>query len=147
MQVADRSFGSGWYDAETVDLFASEYGWSQDIIERLYRSEFIPLVKALQKRKLADEYREMREHWAFLAAVTANSALGAAASIAASMSGKRGRKPKEIKPEDFLDKKFVKMMKAMLDEYGDENEKAQPRDRGWAPQIQDAKAKGLKGPW
>ncbi|WDU82272.1 hypothetical protein [Caloramator sp. Dgby_cultured_2] len=48
------------------------------------------------------------------------------------------RKPKEVKADDFIDKKFA----AKIEKYFKE---AQPDE--WASYIAEAKAKGLKGPW
>ena len=102
----------------------------------MYRSEIPGIVKALSKRKLAERYRDMRENWAFLASVVTNGFLG----LAASMSGKR-RKPKLTSPDDFISKDFKRLMERVFGE-------AQPRRKtDWASLIEDAKAKGLRGPW
>lgn len=80
----------------------------------------------------------MRENWAFLASVVTNGFLG----LAASMSTRR-RKPKMVKPEDFLDKNFVRLMEEMLGK-----REARPQKKtDWASLIEDAKEKGLRGPW
>jgi hypothetical protein len=104
----------------------------------LYRSEIPGIVKALSKRKLAERYRDMRENWAFLASVATNGFLG----LAASMSGKR-RKPKLTSPDDFISKDFKRLMEQMF-----RDNWARPgKQTDWAPLIQDAKEKGLRGPW
>lgn len=54
------------------------------------------------------------------------------------------RRPKMTKPEDFLSKDFQKVVKEIFGEaQGAEPKKQSDR----ASLIQDAKAKGLKGPW
>lgn len=86
---------------------------------------------------MAEWYREMRENWAFLASVVTNGFLG----LAASMSGKR-RKPKLTSPDDFISKDFKALMKRVF------GEEAQPgKQTDWDSLIEDAKAKGLRGPW
>ena len=102
----------------------------------MYRSEIPSIVKALSKRKLAERYRDMRENWAFLASVATNGFLG----LAASMSGKR-RKPKLTSPDDFISKDFKRLMEQIF------NEARPGKQTDWASLIQDAKEKGLRGPW
>lgn len=105
-------------------------------MDRLYRSEIPAIASALGKQKTADEYREMRNHWAFLASVITNGALG----VAASFSG-RGRKPKMTSPDDFIDRDFKRLAEEIFG-------RSQPsRKMDWASLIEDAKEKGLKGPW
>ncbi|HHW27520.1 MAG TPA: hypothetical protein GXX23_09370 [Firmicutes bacterium] len=117
-------FGSGWYDPETVVLFARESGWTVDDMDRLYRSEIPAIAKALEKQRLVDEYRDMREHWAFLDGI-----LG----LAAGLSGKK-RKPKLTSPDDFLSKDFEKSVERILKE-------AQPaKQTDWASLVEDVKA-------
>lgn len=116
---------------------ASEYGWTPDEIDRLYLSEIPAIIKAIERRKLAERYREMRENWAFLASVVTNGFL----SLAAGMSGKR-RKPKLTSPDDFISKDFKKLMSRL---FGSEAQSGKQTD--WASLIEDAKAKGLRGPW
>jgi hypothetical protein len=54
------------------------------------------------------------------------------------------RRPKMTKPEDFLSKDFQKIVKEIFGEaQGAERNKQSDR----ASLVQDAKAKGLKGPW
>lgn len=60
------------------------------------------------------------------------------------MFSKRG--PKMTKPEDFLSKDFQRIVDVVFGEARDSVERgAVLTDR--ASQIQDAKDKGLKGPW
>lgn len=83
----------------------------------------------------------MRENWAFLASTVTNGFLG----LAASMSGKK-RKPKLTSPEDFISKDFKKLMKQMFRDNEAQPSK-QSKRKGWASYVEDAKQKGLKGPW
>lgn len=80
----------------------------------------------------------MREHWAFLAAVTINGFSG----LVASLSSKR-RKPKTIKPDDFIDKDFLKLFMELFPEEEKKKKKGKPLEL----LVEDAKAKGLSGPW
>lgn len=85
---------------------------------------------------MAERYREMRENWAFLASVVTNGFLG----LATGMSGKR-RKPKLTNPDDFISKDFKKLVERVFNE-------AQPgKQTDWASLIDDAREKGLRGPW
>ncbi|TCS80381.1 hypothetical protein EDD72_11748 [Tepidibacillus fermentans] len=66
--------------------------------------------------------------WAFLAAVIVNSFIA--------LGGEKDM----VEPEDFISKDFKKQVEAIL--------KAQSQEKDdWALLIEDAKAKGLKGPW
>lgn len=48
------------------------------------------------------------------------------------------RKPKTLEPDDFIGKDLKQLMKA----------EARPaKTADWASYIEDAKAKGIKGPW
>ncbi len=78
----------------------------------------------------------MRENWAFLASVVTNGFLG----LATGMSGKR-RKPKLTNPDDFISKDFKKLVERVF------NEAQSGKQTDWASYIEDAKAKGLRGPW
>lgn len=64
------------------------------------------------------------------------------AKSAASVFSKH--KPKMTKPEDFLSKDFQKVVREIFGEAQDAEPKKQS-DR--ASLIDDAKAKGLRGPW
>lgn len=50
------------------------------------------------------------------------------------------RRPKAVKPEDFLSKDFQRLVSEIFGE-------AQGAEDDWASLIDDAKEKGLKGPW
>jgi len=66
--------------------------------------------------------------WAFLAAVIVNGFIA--------LGGKKDM----VNPEDFISKEFKKQVEAIL--------KAQSQEKNdWASLIEDAKTKGLKGPW
>ena len=103
-------------------------------MRQLYPSELKAIVKELQRQVLIDEYAEHKNKWAFLAAVITN---GFSALIRA-LSGKKG-KPKLVEPDDFIGKDFKKIIQQAL---GEEKNK-----RKFEKHIQDAKQKGLKGPW
>jgi len=114
-------------------LLAREFGWTLDEMRQLKPTELVTILKELQKQKLIQEYHEMRNRWAFLAAVITNGA-----STVASMFSKK--KPKQVEPDAFISKE----MKRAIDKL---TKKAQQREARWAKLIQEAKAKGLKGPW
>lgn len=77
----------------------------------------------------------MRDHWAFLAATFMNGL-----NAVAGMFSKR--KPKQVKPEDFLNDDLKKRAQKIIKE-------AQPEktETDWASHIEDAKQKCLIGPW
>ncbi|MDO6355110.1 hypothetical protein Q3V94_08465 [Caloramator sp. CAR-1] len=112
-------------------LLAREFGWNIEDIKQLRPSELEVIIKELQKQKEIQEYAEFKGKWAFLAAIITNGF----AAIASMFSKRR---PKEVKPDDFIDKKYA----AKIERYFKE---AQPDE--WASYIAEAKAKGLKGPW
>lgn len=115
-------------------MLAKEFGWTLKDIRDLYPSELVAIVNELKKQKEVLEYTEFRSRWAFLAAVITNGF----SSIAGMFSK---HKPKAVKPEDFVDKKWYKKIEGMIKE-------AQPSPKDeWASHIAEAKAKGLKGPW
>ncbi len=87
------------------------------------------ILKELEQQKLFESYSDQRNHWSFLAATIINSTR----SLAGMFSK---RKPKMVSPDDLIDKNFKK---AFNDMFKKENE--------FDKHIQDAKAKGLKGPW
>ena len=115
-------------------LLAHEFGWTPDIIRSLYRSELVSILKELGKQKKIESYTEMKNKWAFMAAVIVNSV----AQLAYAFGGKR--KPKTIKAEDFLDKKYAREIeKAIKGE-----EIAVEKKYAW--HIKDAQQKGLNVP-
>lgn len=93
------------------------------------------ILEELKKQKELWEYAEFRGKWAFLASVITN-----AAAAIVSMFSKR--KPKLVNPDDFLDKKWRKKVESMFKEA-----QPSPTKDEWASFIEEAKAKGLKGPW
>ncbi|KRQ86057.1 hypothetical protein ABG79_02189 [Caloramator mitchellensis] len=113
-------------------LLAREFGWNIEDIKQLRPSELEAIIKELQKQKEIQEYVEFKGKWAFLASVITNGF----AAIANMFSKRR---LKEVKPDDFIDKKYA----AKIERYFKE---AQDEDK-WASYIAEAKAKGLKGPW
>ena len=91
------------------------------------------ILPELQRQVEIEQYNEQRDHWGFLAAVITNGFNGIA-----SMFSKR--KPKAVGPDDFIDKKAKKRFQRLL---GQEPE----QKSDWGKHVEDAKAKGLKGPW
>lgn len=114
-------------------LLAREFGWTLDEMRRLRPSELTAILQELQKQKLMQEYREMRNRWAFLAAVFTNGI-----SALAGMFGRK--KPKQVEPDAFISKELKKAVEKLT-------KKAQQEGNRWAELIREAKAKGLKGPW
>lgn len=104
-------------------------------MRKLYPGELKAILKELQKQKLVDEYAEQKNKWAFLAAVISNGFSG----IARMFSKRRG-KQKAITPDDFISKDFKRMVESGIYE-----NTSQKTDFG--KNIQDAKQKGLHGPW
>lgn len=110
---------------------AREFGWNIEEIKQLRPSELYAIVEEIKKQKLLEEYKQLKNGWAFLASVITNCfiALG-------------GKKNDMVDAEDFISKEFKKQVEAIL--------KAQSQEKkqdDWASLIEDAKAKGLQGPW
>ena len=101
-------------------------------MRQLYPSEIQAILKELQRQRLQEEYFEQRNKWAFLAAVISNGFSG----IARMFSKRRG-KQKTITPDDFISKEFKRIIESGISEKKTDFEK----------NIQDAKQKGLRGPW
>lgn len=114
-------------------LLAREFGWTLYEMRQLRPSELTVILKELEKQQLLQEYREMRNHWAFLAAMITNGV-----SAITSMFSKK--KPKQVEPDAFISKEMKKAVEKLT-------KKAQQGEDRWAALIQEAKAKGLKGPW
>ncbi|MCM8901329.1 hypothetical protein KVG29_08860 [Caldicoprobacter algeriensis] len=112
-------------------MFAREFGWTLDEIKQLRPSELEAILKELSRQKEVESVADQYNHWAFLAAMIAN----AAAAICGTLARKKG---KQYKPEDFIDKKVLSKIKTMPKET---NQQDLPS------LIEEAKAKGLKGPW
>jgi hypothetical protein len=115
-------------------LLGREFGWTLDEMRQLRPSELSAVMKELQKQKLIDEYTEQKNKWAFLAAVIMNGV----SILARVFSGKK-KKIKEISPDDFISKDFKKVVQKVLGK--------QEEDNGYKKHIEDAKQKGLNGPW
>jgi hypothetical protein len=105
-------------------------------MRQLYPSELQSILKELQKQKMLEEYSEQRNRWAFLAAVISNGFSG----IARMFSKRRG-KQKAITPDDFISMEFKKLA-------GPDTKGKRPgQESSYEKNIQDAKNKGLHGPW
>lgn len=114
-------------------VLAREFGWTLDEIRQLRPSELAAILKELQRQKTIQEYHEMRNKWAFLAAVFMNGISALAAKFG-------GKKPKLVEPDVFISKEMKKAVEQLT-------KKAQQEEDRWASLIEEAKAKGLKGPW
>lgn len=97
-------------------------------------SELTAILPELQKQIALEQYNEQRNHWAFLAAVITNGLKGIAGMFSK-------RKPKPVSPDDFIDKEAKKMLQQLLGQV------PEPEHKDWDKHIEDAKAKGLVGPW
>lgn len=117
-------------------------------MQRLRPSELAAILSELGRQRLIEEYNEQRNHWNFLAAVTTNGVSVLSGTIAGAFG--RRRKPKLVEPDDFVSKDAKKLFRQLLG-------RGQGRGRGgaeqaaanadWSKHIEDAKAKGLRGPW
>ena len=116
-------------------LLGREFGWTLDEMRQLYPSELQAIIQELQRQKLLDEYTEQRNKWAFLAAVISNGFSGVAR-----MFSKRRGKQKAITPDDFISKDFKRIVESGI--YESTSQKTD-----FEKNIQDAKNKGLNGPW
>lgn len=103
-------------------------------MRQLYPGELKAILTELEKQIAAEEYAQQKGKWAFIAAVITN---GFAVLIKV-LSGKKGR-PKLVEPDDFMSKDFKKLIQRILDE--------QKENKNYEKHEQDAKQKGLKGPW
>jgi hypothetical protein len=106
-------------------------------MQGLRPSELAAILLELQRQVALEQYNEQRNHWAFLAAVITNGF-----SRIAGMFSKR--KPKDVSPDDFIGKEAKKMLQRLLEQDRPEPELEQ---KDWSRHIEDAKAKGLAGPW
>ena len=104
-------------------------------MRQLYPSELQAIIQELQRQKLLEKYADQKSKWAFLAAVITNCT----AALARAFSGKK-RKSKLVEADEFISKDFKKLINQVLYE---EKEGKGKYDK----HIQDAKQKGLKGPW
>lgn len=100
-------------------------------------SELAAILLELQRQVALEQYNEQRNHWAFLAAVITNGF-----SRIAAMFSKR--KPKVVGPDDFMNKDAKKMLQRLL---GQDRPEPELEQKDWSRHMEDAKAKGLAGPW
>ena len=103
-------------------------------MRQLTPRELAAILNELQRQMAIEQLNEQRNHWAFLAAVITNG-FGAITSMFSK------RKHKAVSPDDFMGKEAKKMLQRLL---GQEPELEQ---KNWGRHIEDAKAKGLAGPW
>jgi hypothetical protein len=94
--------------------------------------ELAAILPELQRQMALQHYSEQRNHWAFLAAVITN-----AGRMIASAFGGGWHSVKAVEPDDFMGKDAKKTLRRLL---GEEPE------RDWSKHIEDARAKGLRGP-
>jgi hypothetical protein len=106
-------------------------------MQSLRPSELAAILLELQRQVALEQYNEQRNHWAFLAAVITNGF-----SRIAAMFSKR--KPKVVSPDDFMNKEAKKMLQRLLEQ---DMPEPGPRQKDWGRHVEDAKAKGLSGPW
>jgi hypothetical protein len=105
-------------------------------MRQLYPSELTPILKELNRQIMTEKYAEQRDKWSFLAAVISNGFAG----IGRMFSKKRG-KQKAITPDDFISMEFKKLA-------GPDTKGKRPgQESSYEKNIQDAKNKGLHGPW
>ncbi|WP_461365559.1 hypothetical protein [Candidatus Darwinibacter acetoxidans] len=106
-------------------------------MRQLRPSELAAILGELQRQTALEGLNEQRNRWNFLAATVINGASVVSAQVAA-LGGKR-RKPKFVEPDDLMSKDAKKLLQQLLQET--------VQEAGWSKHIQDAKAKGLQGPW
>jgi len=106
-------------------------------------SELVTILRELQRQITVEQYNEQRNHWAFLAAVKTNGF----SALSGAFGGKR-RKPKTVEPDDFFDKKAKKILQRLLGQ-GQDAQKTVPEHepKNWSRHVEDARTKGLAGPW
>lgn len=114
-------------------LLGREFGWTLDEMRRLTPRELAAILNELQRQVALEQYNEQRNKWAFLAAVITNG-FGAIASMFSK------RKHKAVGPDDFLSKDAKKMLQVLLGQ-------DEPKQKDWSRHIEEARAKGLRGPW
>ncbi|HHV98605.1 MAG TPA: hypothetical protein GXX36_03370 [Clostridiaceae bacterium] len=115
-------------------MLGREFGWTPDEMRQLYPSELKVILKELRRQIMLDGYAEQRNRWAFLAAVITNGF-----AVLASVFSSKKRKPKLVEADDFLNKDYKKTIQQVIG--------LQKADKNFDKHIQDAKQKGLKGPW
>ena len=107
-------------------------------MQQLTPRELAAILAELQRQVALEQYHEQRNHWAFLAAVITNG-LNNLASVLGSVFGGKRRKPKTVEPDDFISKDLKKISQ--------QRRKPKQQPHKWGKHVDDAKAKGLKGPW
>lgn len=120
-------------------LLGREFGWTVDEMRNLTPQELVAILNELQRQVAIEQYNEQRNRWAFLAAVITNG-FNVLASVITGVFGGKRRKPKLVEPDDFMGKEAKKMLQQLLGQ--DEQEQ-----KDWIRHVEDAKAKGLAGPW
>ncbi len=115
---------------------AREFGWTIDEMRQLTPRELAAILNELQRQMAIEQLNEQRNHWAFLAAVITNG-FGAITSMFSK------RKHKTVSPDDFMGKEAKKMLQRLL---GQEPE-PELEQKNWGRHIEEAKVKGLAGPW
>lgn len=103
-------------------------------MRQLRPGELKAVLNELQKQKTLEEYTDQKNKWAFLAAVITNGF----ASLACVFSDKK-KKPNLVDSDAFLSKDFKQLCERIIGE--------QKNEKNFDKHIQDAKQKGLKGPW
>jgi hypothetical protein len=114
-------------------LLGREFGWTVDEMRNLTPQELVAILNELQRQVALEQYTDQRNKWAFLAAVITNG-FGAIAGMFSK------RRPKTFSPDDFMGKEAKKMLQRLLEQ--DEQEQ-----KDWIRHVEDAKTKGLQGPW
>ena len=105
-------------------------------MRQLSPRELAAILSELQRQVTIEQYNEQRNHWAFLAAVITNGF----SALSSAFSSKR-RKPKTVEPDDFLGKEAKKMLQRLL------RPEPELEQKDWGRHIEDARVKGLAGPW
>lgn len=113
-------------------LLAREFGWTLDEMRQLRPSELTAILNELHRQVAIEQYNEQRNHWAFLAAVITNGF-----GDLASMFSKK--KHKAVSPDDFIPKDAKRMLQRLLGQ--------EPEQKDWSRYVEEAKTKGLAGPW
>jgi len=108
-------------------------------MRQLRPSELAGILVELERQVTLEQLNEQRNRWNFLAAVIMNGASVLTSAIAGAV-GKR-KKPKMVEPDDFMSKDAKKLFGRLLDQG------APAKAHTWDKHIEDAKAKGLAGPW
>jgi len=108
-------------------------------MRQLRPSELAGILFELERQVTLEQLNEQRNRWNFLASVIVNGVSILTSAIAGAV-GKR-RKPKLVEPDDFMSKDAKKLFGRLLDQ------EAPAKKRTWDKHVEDAKAKGLAGPW